>query len=160
LFGESFAKKEDLLRSLDGMDLKINELYEKIEKYSMEIQNSYGFTDNSPEYHELMEKIYDAEFQSAESYIENLLSELNGRIDEIVLEMSRDWALVERGCLIENEIQELEVKTAELEREKERLLDIGKSLKTALDVLEEAALEIKREFAPLLNQKLGSIAGL
>jgi len=106
-----------------------------------------------------MEKIYDAEFQSAESYIENLLSELNGRIDEIVLEMSRDWALVERGCLIENEIQELEVKTAELEREKERLLDIGKSLKTALDVLEEAALEIKREFAPLLNQKLGSIAG-
>lgn len=159
LFGESFAKKEDLLRSLDGMDLKINELYEKIEKYSMEIQNSYGFTDNSPEYHELMEKIYDAEFQSAESYIENLLSELNGRIDEIVLEMSRDWALVERGCLIENEIQELEVKTAELEREKERLLDIGKSLKTALDVLEEAALEIKREFAPLLNQKLGSIAG-
>jgi len=55
------------------MDLKINELYEKIEKYSMEIQNSYGFTDNSPEYHELMEKIYDAEFQSAESYIENLL---------------------------------------------------------------------------------------
>jgi len=43
-----------------------------------------------------------------------------------VLEMSRDWALVERGCLIENEIQELEVKTAELEREKERLLDIGK----------------------------------
>jgi len=84
----------------------------------MEIQNSYGFTDNSPEYHELMEKIYDAEFQSAESYIENLLSELNGRIDEIVLEMSRDWALVERGCLIENEIQELEVKTAELERRK------------------------------------------
>jgi len=30
LFGESFAKKEDLLRSLDGMDLKINELYEKL----------------------------------------------------------------------------------------------------------------------------------
>jgi len=73
-----------------------------------------------------------------------------------VLEMSRDWALVERGCLIENEIQELEVKTAELEREKERLLDIGKSLKTALDVLEEAALEIKREFAPLLNQSLAA----
>jgi len=45
------------------MDLKINELYEKIEKYSMEIQNSYGFTDNSPEYHELMEKFMTLNFK-------------------------------------------------------------------------------------------------
>jgi len=44
LFGESFAKKEDLLRSLDGMDLKINELYEKLRniRWKFRILTAYG----------------------------------------------------------------------------------------------------------------------
>ncbi|WP_243467359.1 ATP-binding protein [Acetivibrio straminisolvens] len=107
-----------------------------------------------------MEKIYDEEFQNAESYIEDLLSGITDEIDKIVLQISRDQALAERGPIIEDEIQEIEAKLTELEGEKERLQGIGFSLKTALDILEEAAIEIKREFAPSLNRELGSIAGL
>lgn len=160
LFGESFAQKEDLPGALGNIDRKVNDLYEKIDEYSVKIQDTYGFADASPEYHELMEKIYDEEFQNAESYIEDLLSGITDEIDKIVLQISRDQALAERGPIIEDEIQEIEAKLTELEGEKERLQGIGFSLKTALDILEEAAIEIKREFAPSLNRELGSIAGL
>lgn len=160
LFGSSSPNKGDLLEGIDNIEARVNDLYEKIEEYSVRIQKAYSFADASSKYNDLMEKIYDADFEHAESYIENLLPEITEEIDKILLEMSRNQALVERVSLIEDEIQEIEARLAELEGEKSHLQDIGFSLKTALDILEEAALEINREFAPTLNHKLGNITGL
>lgn len=166
LYGRTFSlygkdpSREDLLETIDELDCKVNDLYEKIEEYCRRIQDAYSFADASLEYNELMEKITDAEFQKAEAYIEDVLSKINEKIEEATLEISRNQALVERVSLKEDEIHKIDTRMVELRNEKNRLLDIGFSLKTALDTLEEAALEIKREFVPDLNNKLGSITSL
>ena len=55
------------------------------------------------------------------------------------------------------ELQLLEEEIAELEGQKNKLEDTGVSLKLALDVLEEAANEIQRDYAPALSAKMSGI---
>ena len=56
-----------------------------------------------------------------------------------------------------NELEKIEEEIREQELQKKELEEIGFSLKTALEVLEEANTEIKRDFAPVVNSKASKI---
>ena len=81
---------------------------------------------------------------------------MDSDINETMHEISKVQALTEVASSKGEELDGIEQKIVELEREKNRLQDIGFSLTIALKTLDEAGQEIKRGFAPLLNQKLGS----
>ncbi len=92
---------------------------------------------------------------------EKLLREACARNEEdlknAVLRLKELEVLLE-GFQDDDSIQKAEEEIERLQLSKRRLEDIAFSLKTAMDVLTEASLEIQRQFAPALNQRMNYIA--
>lgn len=157
LYMHEFYEKDDITKAFGDINRKVERLYESIEVCSYRIKAIYSTDDSTDEYDELIEKMVDADFLNAQIYIEDSLHKITDDINETMLNISKSQALIDNATSNEDELQRVEREILELEEEKVRLQDIGFSLKTALSTLEEASLEIKRDFAPALNQKLSSM---
>ncbi|NLP13118.1 MAG: AAA family ATPase [Clostridium sp.] len=150
------CNRDAIKKAYNNISKKMDRLYEDIEVCTYRIKALYSKEEFSKEYDELSEKILDADIINAQSYIEEKINLVDSDINETMHEISKVQALTEVASSKGEELDGIEQKIVELEREKNRLQDIGFSLTIALKTLDEAGQEIKRGFAPLLNQKLGS----
>ncbi|MGI6777154.1 MAG: ATP-binding protein [Acetivibrionales bacterium] len=71
----------------------------------------------------------------------------------------KEYETLLRGIPDNEEIQRVEEEIAGLEETKNSLAELELALKTAIDVLAEAAEEIQEDFVPRLNKRMGEIIG-
>lgn len=132
-----------------GLKLKddIAECMEKFKQVETEFCNSCQLnsfiTDSGIKW---LEDSWQYEYEKLEEKLEELM--LRIREYETILKNDANGAI---------ELQQLDEEIAELEAQKCKLEDTGVSLKLALEVLEEAAFEIQRDYAPALSAKMGGI---
>lgn len=150
---------EEIVRSLAFVNGRIDELYKSIEICINMVNkvNMENFPDN-PYCSELLEKILEAPLKEAEILIEGHMNDLQGSVSDLLLKIKEKDEKIKQCTTIDREIEIIDEEIEELENAKARLEDMGFSLKTALDVLEESGIEIKRNFTPLLSEYLCDIA--
>ncbi len=82
---------------------------------------------------------------------------LDRELNETLLK-EREYETVLRGSAAsEDELGEIDMEIGELTIRKTRLEEANTSLRTAITLLTEASNEIQRDFAPVLNVKMGNI---
>jgi DNA repair exonuclease SbcCD ATPase subunit len=152
LSGQKVENEEELNKVLHEVDNKIKNLYKGLEAYSYKIKSVYsevgieGLT-----YDEMMGLILDTGLEEAKGEIDRLTQKVIDRLNEAQISI-KEREVVLPVINEDNELEKVEEDIKELELKKSELEDIGFSLRKALEVLEEASNEIKRDFAPVLNK--------
>ena len=156
--GQKIKNKEELTEILCNIEKKIENLYKNFDIYAYKIKAVYREDEfESITYDKLMEIILDLRIEETKGQIEKFTQNIFDRISETQL-MLKQKEMVRSLLNDENdELEKLEEDIRDLEVSKEKLEDIGFSLKTALEVLVEANNEIKRDFAPVLNNNVSKI---
>ncbi|OPZ84107.1 MAG: DNA replication and repair protein RecF [Firmicutes bacterium ADurb.Bin419] len=108
-------------------------------------------------YDELMEIIMDLSTKAAREQTDELIQKVSDRMNKVQLLLKEKEMVLKELSEDSDELEQLEENIRELELKKGKLEDTGFSLRTALEVLEEANAEIKRDFAPLLNSNTSKI---
>lgn len=156
--GQEIKNKEELTEILCNIEKKIENLYENFDIYAYKIKAVYPDGEfESITYDKLMEIILDLRIEETKDQIEKFTQSIFDRLSETQLRLKQKEMV--RSLLNDenDELEKLEEDIRGLEVSKEKLEDIGFSLKTALEVLEEANNEIKRDFAPVLNNNVSKI---
>lgn len=83
---------------------------------------------------------------------------LERRLHDTLLELRELETLVRSMGSDDEVLQKIEEEAAQLQEKRGDLEEKGKALKLALETLEEAGLEIRRDFAPLVNRKMSAVA--
>lgn len=156
--GQKIKNKEELTEILCSIENKIENLYKNLDIYAYKIKAVYTDVEfESITYDKLMEIILDLRIEETKDQIEKFTQNIFDRLSETQL-MLKQKEMVRSLLNDENdELEKLEEDIRDLELSKEKLEEIGFSLKTALKVLEEANDEIKRDFAPVLNNNVSKI---
>lgn len=150
---------EEIKESLAYINGRIDELYKSIEHCIDKVSkiNTEAIFDNS-DCNELMEKILEAPLKEAEVLIEKQMNDLQESVSYLLVKIKEKDAKLKQCESIDLEIESIDTEIEELENAKARLEDMGFSLRTALEVLEESGVEIKRNFTPVLSEHLCDIA--
>lgn len=89
--------------------------------------------------------------------LENECLKLESEYNSILLKIRECETILKSLSGDDEEIQRIDEEIGELEVRKNILHDTNISLRTALDILTEASIEIQRDFAPELNNKMSDI---
>ena len=119
------------------LENKINELKEKTMTFEAQ-----DITDGS-----LTNLIHSRDNYNIDSEYEAVCEEINN----LNLKVKEYQMLIRDSLNDSDELQRLDEEIYELQQKKSRLEDINYSLRTALEVLDEASAEIKNTYSPLLN---------
>ena len=150
--GQKVNNKEELNGILYEIENKIKNLYKDLDIYAYKIKSTFadiGIKDLT--YDDLMEIILDLGIGEAKGQIEEMTQKILDRLNETQLSVKEKEMALEALNDDNNELERLEEDIRKLEIKKVGLEDIGFSLRTALEVLDESNTEIKRDFAPVLN---------
>ena len=108
-----------------------------------------------------MDIILDTDVGEAWKFIYGYTDRLQNSMNILISRISRCESSLGSLDSIDGELQSVDRRIEELEVEKVLLEETGFCIQTAMDVLNESALEIKRDFTPILNSSLsGFINGI
>jgi len=155
---QSIENNADLMEVMRDIDNKIEKLYENLDIYACKIKSIYPDSEfGEIKYDKFMEVILDLDIEEAKGRIDEFTKENYEAINDIQIILKEKEMILSALNDDNNELEKIEDDIQELEVKKEKLEEIGFSLKTALVVLEEANNEIKRDFAPILNDKASKL---
>lgn len=156
--GQKIKNKEELTETSCNIEKKIENIYKSFDVYANKIKCVYSGSEfEGITYDKLMEIIIDLRVEETKGHIEEFTQRIFDRLSETKL-MLKQKEMVRSLLNNENdELEKIEEDIRDLEVSKEKLEEIGFSLKTALEVLEEANNEIKKGFAPILNNNVSKI---
>ncbi len=158
LYGQKVDNEAELAKIIYELDNKIKNLYEGIDVYAYKIKSVYEFSSlENISYDKLMEIIMDLGTYAAREQIDELMQKVSDRMNEVQLLIKEKEMMLKELTDDSYELEQLEENIRELNLNKGELEDTRFSLRTALEVLEEANAEIKRDFAPLLNSNTSQI---
>ncbi len=158
LYGQKAISEDELAKILYEIDNKIKNLYKGIDVYAYRIKSIFGYTNmENLSYDNLMEIIMDLSTKAAREQTDELIQKVSDRMNKVQLLLKEKEMVLKELSEDSDELEQLEENIRELELKKGKLEDTGFSLRTALEVLEEANAEIKRDFAPLLNSNTSKI---
>lgn len=83
---------------------------------------------------------------------------LNHSLHDTHLEIRELETMVKSMEADDDALQKVEEEAVQLQDKRRELEEKGKALKLALETLEESSLEIRRDFAPLVNRKMSAVA--
>jgi uncharacterized protein YhaN len=159
--GQKIKDISELTDILKGIEKKIENLYENLDIYAYKIKAI--FANNQFEginYDKLMEILLDLRIEDTKRDIEEITQKVfDGLSSTQVILKEKELALSSLND-DNNELERIEEEIREQELKKDKLEEIGFSLKTALEVLEESNTEIKRDFAPIVNKNASKLIGL
>lgn len=156
--GQKVSNNEELTEILCDLEKKIEKLYENLDIYAYKIKTIYPEDEiDSITYDTLMETILDLSIEETKQQMEKFTQNIYDRLSEKQLMLKQKEMMFTLLNDENDELEKLEEDIRDLEVSKEKLEEIGFSLKTALEVLEEANNEIKRDFAPVLNNNVSKI---
>jgi len=159
--GQKIDDIEQLNEVLNSMEKKIEKLYESLDIYAFKIKSIYSDMEfEGINYEKLMEILFDLRIEDAKDNMEKFTQKLFNETSSIQLHLKEKEIAQSALNDDNNELEKIEENIRELELQKEKLEDIGFSLKTALEALEEANTEIKRDFAPVVNSNASKIISL
>jgi|LSQX01.1.fsa_nt_gb uncharacterized protein YhaN len=140
----------------------IDKIYEKIEITTNNIRAIYKKGSlGDIGYDEFMDIILDTDVGEAWKFIYGYTDRLQNSMNILISRISRCESSLGSLDSIDGELQSVDRRIEELEVEKVLLEETGFCIQTAMDVLNESALEIKRDFTPILNSSLsGFINGI
>ena len=151
--GQKIKDISELTDILKSIEKKIENLYENLDIYAYKIKAI--FANNQSEginYDKLMEILLDLRIEDTKRDIEEITQKVfDGLSSTQVILKEKELALSSLND-DNNELERIEEEIREQELKKDKLEEIGFSLKTALEVLEESNTEIKRDFAPIVNK--------
>lgn len=156
--GQKINNKEAEKEVLYEIEKKLEKLYENLDIYAHKIKTLYldaEFEDIT--YERLMEILLDLRIEETKSHIEEFIQKIFDSLNETQVILKEKEMTFKGLSEDNNELEKLEEDIRELEIRKEKLEEVGFSLKTALEVLDEANTEIKRDFAPVLNSNASKI---
>ena len=146
---------------LNDMEKKIEKLYEELDIYAYKIKTIYADREfEGITYDKLMEILMDFRIEDAKKNMEKFTQRIYDGLNVILLTLKEKELALSAINDNNNELEKVEEEIRELTLRKEKLEELGFSLKTALEVLEEANTEIKRDFAPAVNSKAAKLIGL
>ncbi|AEV66801.1 ATP-binding protein [Acetivibrio clariflavus] len=159
--GQKIDNIEQLNEILNSMEEKIEKLYENLDIYAFKIKSIYSDMEfEGINYEKLMEMLLDLRIKDAKENMEEFTQKIFNEISSIQLNLKEKEIAQSALNDDNNELEKIEEEIRELELQKEKLEETGFSLKTALEVLEEANTEIKRDFAPVVNSNASKIISL
>ena len=91
------------------------------------------------------------------------LSQIEERIQKVNEQIRQNGLLITRlSAMLENipddeSLQKIHESVQELTEEKQKILFLGEAIETAIQVLSEASLAIRRDYVPSLNREIGDI---
>ncbi|MCX7710992.1 MAG: AAA family ATPase [Clostridia bacterium] len=149
---------EHIRESLETLTSKLNSLVSNFQVKLQEVEKGVSEMNIAIEGLEnLSSQIEDMGFNELESLVNFHYNSFCEDLNSTQLRIKEYETLLKGLDSEENEIQEMDREIEELDARKNELVDISVSLKTALDLLTEAGMEIQRDFAPALNQKMSKI---
>lgn len=148
----------ELSEIISDFDKRIKDLYGGIDIYANRIKSMCQSSRlNNISYDKLMDIVMDLGTYAAREQVDELIQRVSDRMNEVQLLLKEKQMVLKKFEEDSYELEQLEENIRELELNKEKLEDTAFSLRTALDVLEEANQEIKRDFTPLLNSNASKI---
>ncbi|MCX7922773.1 MAG: AAA family ATPase [Clostridia bacterium] len=103
------------------------------------------------------QRLLNTEPAEIEAAIEEDYNRVSENLSAELLKIQEYETLFKGLQMDEDEIKRIDEEIEELKFKKNQLEDISISLKTAIDILDEAGMEIQRDFAPALNRKMSDI---
>lgn len=159
--GQKVNCEERLAGVINEIDNKIKNLYKSLDVYAYKIKSIYaGSSFDGLTYDELMEIILDLGLEDTKAQIEEMMQKVLDKINGVQLSVKEREIALPGLTDDSNELEQIEEDVRQLEIKKAELEDTGFSLRTALEVLEEASIEIKRDFAPVLNSNTSKIVSI
>lgn len=156
--GQKVNDIRELNKISNEIEEKIENLYKNLDIYADKIREVFlhkefeGIT-----YDKLMEILLDLRIEDTKINIEEFSQNVFDRLSSTQLILKEKEIALSSLNDDNNELEKIEEEIREQELQKKELEEIGFSLKTALEVLEEANTEIKRDFAPVVNSKASKI---
>ena len=147
--------KDDIVKALQQINHSVESLYNDIDVYAYKIRSACRANNFSDiEFDEFMQKLLDTDIKEARNFIDEKMKEVNVTLNDINIEIGQKEAFLSIAMDIDDEVLMVDKEIEDCELERQRLIDTGFCIRTAIDVLEEANLEINRSFIPSLNSKI------
>lgn len=153
-----FTKLEELESSLPGMKKHIEEVTEQAKGCLVGIGRLYAASGlPMEEYEGYRNNMFLWEAENVRDFASVKYNSLSEEINSLQLKIKEYETLIQSLSEDDDEMQRIDEEIGELELRKNKLEETGVSLKTALDIMTEASVEIQQDFAPALNSTLSRI---
>ncbi len=130
------------------------EEYDRLRKESIK-KREHILSGNSTYTAEIIESLFEKSSQDTNG-LKSEAEAISNELDEIEKDTIRVSTELDNSDTSE-ELQDVELELEQLESRKACLLELGDSLKTAIETINEAAEQIQKDYSPALNRKLGEI---
>jgi len=157
IYGKPFSESDEILKAVQELSGRLDVLQAKLKTGITEIKGAYG--DAAVQYaweDRLNRRLSNAELEDLELWWEQEYDRSAGRISEMHLKI-REYETVLKSLCCDDEIQRIDEEIAELELRRNQLEELNFSLSTALELLEAAGAEIRKDYTPELNARMGEI---
>ena len=156
--GSECNEKEDLIERLKEINIEIDSLEENLAVSNEVIKEQYSKEDFLSAYFKNLSEDY---VETHLNEINNILESESEKIEEGLKSIQlhiKEWETLLKSVNNDDEdMQRIDEEMETLIIKKNQLEDINISLKTALDIMTEASLEIQKDFVPALNAKMSGI---
>mgnify|MGYP005841542143 CR=1 FL=1 len=144
--------------ALSALRKEYGELNIRFSELTNELLDKYGYHEGSAmETYKIGERIPAPELKRQEALLEQDLIQTDRELVQTALKATEYETLLKNRETESDNIQKIDEEIEALEVKKLQLENMGSSLRLALDTLTEASLELQKDFAPVLNEKLSSI---
>lgn len=131
-----------------------NELNRLMQAIHSDIQ---GFEDSSMDPDSFMDQLSCSKLEEGSILIDDEDKKALQEYHSTLLKVKEYEILLKSFMEGDDSIQKIEEELEELENRKDQLEGVDFSLRTALDVLSESSAELKKDYIPVLNEKMGGI---
>lgn len=156
--GKDCGMKEDLLGIIENLELEYTLLAEKINicrQGTSELIIKEEFL--KLYFSNLSEEYIEENLDEINSILDSENNKINEELNKVFLDIKEYETELKHQSSDDEQMHRIDEEIEILGFKKNHLEDTNISLKTALDVLTEASMEIQRDFAPALNIKMSEI---
>ncbi|HEX9059262.1 MAG TPA: AAA family ATPase [Clostridia bacterium] len=150
-FDSSDPKGEKLKSEIENLIInftaRLKELRSRIDKGGSDFKDIEN----------LLYKIENSQVSEVEAILDTKYNDTSEELHKTITKIAEHDAVIRNLGVDDDSIFQIENEIEELEIKKMKLEETGISLKTALDILNEASYEIQKDFAPSLNDRMSSI---
>lgn len=155
LTGTECSDLNEILKAIEALASQINISRDTLSVQTEQLDSlSQDCPDFITEFGRIDSIMSEQDLTDMEEHINACLSAADAELNKILLDIKENETLIRNSNVTEEDLQQIEEEIWELEARKSNLEEINISLKTALDTLEEASLEIQKDYFPVLSGKM------
>jgi uncharacterized protein YhaN len=137
----------------------VTDIIENLKCEKDKLKNQFEELTNNSKYKEISDKLLNDDSINVEE-LENNLNKIYDEITNLKIKEKELTISIDNLSFKDDELQKIEGEIKSYEERKNKLEIDGKALQLALELMEESCEEVKKDFVPKLNEKVGKYSKL